>query len=707
MRSVFVGITAMLLTTGALAQEAPPRLAPQPVTDEYFGTKIVDRYRFIERMDPATVAWVKAQAAYTRRTLDSIPRRAALFQKMQEMAGAFGFVGAPEYAHDRLFYLERPPGADQSVLVVRDPDGTKKVLVDTPSIIKAQGHALAIDGFEPSRDGRFVALRMSEKGSEDSRLTIIDVSSGKTIAGPVRMGPFTATSWDEDGKSLFFTSLPNPATTAEVDRYKNMEVLHWRFGSDPKIVVSARQGLGPELKPEQILGFFIPRGTDRALLIVSDGVANEFEAWETSRTSAARGAAKWRRVASLEDEVTGIFGAADGLTFLTHKDSPGYKVTHASWAGTAKEARTILPEQPGIFFENMRGAKDGIYVAGRERLTGTVWRVSGGGRYERLKLPKIANIAALEAESDRDGALITLSGPATPDTTYQYQQASGFRDLRLERRPATFVPARFTVAEIEATARDGTKVPLLVLNLAGPRVPRPFLLDAYGAYGVVQTPLFYPTIVASVDAGVGHAQCGVRGGGEFGEAWRLAGKGANKPNSWRDAIVCAEALIAGGYTTAGQLAIRGASMGGIVVGRAVTERPELFAAAISAVGVSNPLRNETTAAGVGNVNEIGSVKKEQGFRDLLAMDSYQAVQDGKKLPPFLVTTGLNDPRVPPWQAAKFVARLQEAGDAAFLRVDEETGHGQGSTVSARMREQADIVAFILWHAGAEGWRPIP
>ena len=705
MRSVWLGLLIILLSPAAVAQDTPARLAAQPVTDVYHGHEVVDRFRFVEKMEPATLAWMRAQATHTRRTLDAIRPRAALLAKISKLANGFGFVGAPEYAGDRLFYLYRPAGADQSVLAVREADGTRRTLVDTPALIAARGHPLAIDGFEPSRDGRFVALRMSEGGSEDSRLTIINVATGMTIAGPVRMGPFTQTSWDEDGKSLFFARLPDPAATPEVDRYKNSEILYWRFGDEPRVVVSARSHLGPPLKPEQVLSIFTPRGTDHALLIVSDGVASEFEAWEAPRTDVAAGRASWREVASLQDAVTGIFGAADGLTFLTHKDAPGYKITRASWTGTAARARTILSEQPGIFFDTMRGGRDGIYVAGREKLSGAVWRIPTHGLPERLPLPKVASIANLEAESDRDGVLITLSGPATPDTTYAYNHGGGFRDLGLERRPASFDPGRYSVEQLDAVAADGTKVPMLVMTKTGPRTPRPFLITAYGAYGVVETPLFYPLIVAGVDAGIGHAQCGVRGGGEFGEAWRLAGKGANKPNSWRDAIACAQALIAGGYTTARQLAIRGGSMGGIVVGRAVTERPDLFAAAISAVGVSNPLRNETTASGISNANEIGSVTTRQGFHDLLAMDSYQAIRDGVKLPPFLVTTGLNDPRVASWQPAKFVARLQEAGDDAYLRIEEEAGHGHGSTLSARMREQADVITFVLWKTSAAGWTP--
>ena len=200
----------------------------------------------------------------------------------------------------------------------------------------------------------------------------------------------------------------------------------------------------------------------------------------------------------------------------------------------------------------------------------------------------------------------------------------------------------------------------------------------------------------------------MRGGGELGEAWRLGGKDANKPNTWHDAIACAETLIAKGYTTAAMLTVTGTSAGGIAVGRAATERPDLFAGAISRVGDSNSLRSETMASGPANVPEFGTVKDERGFRNLLAMDSYQAVKDDTDYPAFLLTTGLTDPRVAPWQAAKMAARLQEASsNPVLLRIEEEAGHGVGTTRSIRDAEEADIAAFVFWRAGVPAWQPRP
>jgi prolyl oligopeptidase len=233
------------------------------------------------------------------------------------------------------------------------------------------------------------------------------------------------------------------------------------------------------------------------------------------------------------------------------------------------------------------------------------------------------------------------------------------------------------------------------------------LLDAYGAYGISTLPFFSPRIVTLVGAGASYAECHVRGGGELGEAWRLGGKDANKPNSWRDFIACAEQLISDGYTTRALLTIQGTSAGGITVGRAATERPELFAAAVGRVGDLDALRSETMPSGPANIPEFGTVKDEQGFRNLYAMDAYQHVRNDAHYPAFLLTTGLNDPRVEPWEPAKMAARLLEVPRHApvLLRVEDAAGHGLGTTKSTRDAEDADIAAFVFWRAGVPEWQP--
>jgi prolyl oligopeptidase len=307
----------------------------------------------------------------------------------------------------------------------------------------------------------------------------------------------------------------------------------------------------------------------------------------------------------------------------------------------------------------------------------------------------------------RAGAIVALQGWVHPRAHYRYDPSGGtFTELHLDSGPA-FDAGRYQAAQLSAQAADGTRVPLSVITPRGAVQARPLLLDAYGAYGISNLPYFSPRIVSLVDAGGSFAECHVRGGGELGETWRLGGKDANKPNTWRDFIACAETLIKNGYTTRDMLTIQGTSAGGITVGRAATERPELFAGAVGRVGDLNALRSETQPSGPANIPEFGSFKDAQGFKNLLAMDAYQHVRNDTRYPAFLLTTGLNDPRVEPWEPVKMAARLMEVErhQPVLLRIEGAAGHGLGTTKSTRDAEDADIAAFVFWRAGVPDWQP--
>jgi prolyl oligopeptidase len=285
---------------------------------------------------------------------------------------------------------------------------------------------------------------------------------------------------------------------------------------------------------------------------------------------------------------------------------------------------------------------------------------------------------------------------------------------RARRLPWVAAPAvdvsGYASEELFATAPDGTRIPVSVVFKKG--TPRdgsaPTMIDAYGAYAISSDPYFAPRFLAWLERGGVWATAHVRGGGEYGRAWHEGGRLLTKPNTWRDLIAAAEMLIAQRWTRAERLSIRGGSAGGITVGRALTERPDLFSAVISQVGVSNALRAEFSQNGPPNVPEFGSVSTEAGFRGLVEMDAYGHVKDGERYPAVLLTTGVNDPRVDPWHAAKMTARLQAAsrsGKPVLMRVDYQAGHGLGSTRQQRDAEFGDVFAFALWQAGVAGFQP--
>ncbi len=337
-------------------------------------------------------------------------------------------------------------------------------------------------------------------------------------------------------------------------------------------------------------------------------------------------------------------------------------------------------------------------------------RLGRDGRVSEIALPFDGTIGALFTTAGEDGALMSLTGWLTPSAIWAASPDGRLADTGLTPRPAIDVSAYQTTRGF-ALAKDGTKIPFSLIYRKGLKRDgsTPAWISAYGSYGMAAyTPAFAGKTLALIDAGfiVGYAN--VRGGGEYGREWHKAGQLANKPNTWRDLIAVCEHLCAERWTAPERLAIGGRSAGGITVGRAMTERPDLFAAVIDGVGWSNPLRYVVEQNGYGEEPEWGAIADPAGYRALKSIDSYQAVKDGVAYPAVLLTTGVTDPRVAPFHVAKMTARLQAAtssGKPILLRVDYDAGHGVGSTRAQQDREAVDTHAFLLWRTGAPAYQP--
>jgi prolyl oligopeptidase len=328
-----------------------------------------------------------------------------------------------------------------------------------------------------------------------------------------------------------------------------------------------------------------------------------------------------------------------------------------------------------------------------------------------VKLPFDGDIAALAADVRVPGVIYEASAWTRFGGYYAFDPRTGrVRDTGLQPQGRYDHPDDLIATEVKVASHDGTLVPLSIVHRKGMPVDgsNPTVLMGYGAYGISQTPYFRPTWLPWFRRGGVIAFAHVRGGGEYGEDWYKAGYKATKPNTWKDAIACAQWLIANKVTSPSRLAIMGGSAGGIFVGRSITDRPELFAAAIDDVPVSDALRMEFSENGVPNIPEFGSVTTEDGFKGLYAMSSYHWVRQGIAYPAVLVITGINDPRVDAWQAGKMAARLQAASSSAkpvLLRADYDSGHGIGSTKQQAYDERADVLAFLFWQLGVPGFQP--
>jgi len=687
----------------------PPAPKSEPVTETLYGTTVTDPYRPFEKMGPETVDWMKAEGAYTRALFDAIKPRAALEKRIADFSGSFGFVQMYQRYGGRAFYEYRAPGSDNFDLMVSDKNGTRKLIDIAAMRAKNGDKPFAINYFTPSPDGSKVAAGISEGGSEEASITVYDAATGKAIAGPVDRANFGAESWSADSKTLYFNRLKLLAKTdPDTEKYRDANVEAWDLGHDPVRVLGNgspnKAAFGHDEAPVVVL---IP-GARYAAALGVNGVQNELRIDLTPASKPIRAQTEWKPFVTRDDDVTSLDMRGGEIFLLSHKDAPTFQVLSVKAGQPLSSAKVLVPVSSDRLVESIHAAKDALYVLTREGLYSHLLRIPAGTtKIEDVALPYNGTVSDVFTDPRIAGATFALESWNVPPTEYSYNPKTGkFADLQLGIHPA-FDPNEFTVSDLESKAKDGALVPLSLLQPKDAKNPGITLMQAYGSYGISLWPAFSPRAMSAVRQGISYATCHVRGGGERGEAWRLAGKDANKPNTWRDLIACAEDLIARGITTKDKLFIFSGSAGGITMGMAMIERPDLFAGVIDAVPATDTLRDEFTPNGPPNIPEFGTITNEQGFRNLYAMDSYQHVKDGVTYPPILITTGLNDPRVSPWEPAKFAARLLSSGtpNPVLLRVELDAGHGIGSTKTQNDELYADVISFILWRAGMADWQP--
>jgi len=715
-RRSLLGTTATVICWSAmgrvLAQERPPAARVAPVTESLFGTEVTDRYRWMEAKDAEWKTYALAQANYTAKVLNKIPGRADLLAAIERDTGAVTLVSSIQIGGPYLFTEVRPAGGELSKLFVRNGvDGKDRLLIDPDRFAKAGSHA-ALDWWSASPDGYHVAFGVSPGGSEQSILHILVTSSGTYLPETIDRTADASPSWLPDGTAFFYNRLQPGVSPDSVDyEQKSAAWLH-RLNSDPatdKKVMA--QGLAPSVSVADIdfPGIAATPGSDLAIGSLVSGVQNELTVFASSLTAAAMGEPEWRKVCDPDAMVTGVAVIGENIYLQTHKNASRYRIVKATRSNPSfANAVEVVPQSASVI-RSIVAARDGLYIQDLDAGLGGLRRLAEDGTITKIKLPFSGSVSALYADTLHDGAWFSLEGWVRPSVICYVDAGGNVTQTDIAPKPAIDVTP-YASEEITASAHDGVAVPLSVVYRADTKRDglAPLVLWAYGAYGITEDPGFAARWLPFLDQGGIFAVAHVRGGGELGEDWHLAGKKMTKPNTWRDMIACAEALTARHYTSKSKLAIMGGSAGGITVGRFMTERPDLAAVVIDAVGVSNPLRSEFSPNGPPNIPEFGTVKNEQGFKALYQMDAYQHVKEGVKYPSVLLTTGINDPRVEPWEPTKMTARLQAATASAnpiLLRIDTDAGHGIGSTRAQRDRETADTFAFVLWRTGDPRYQP--
>jgi prolyl oligopeptidase len=695
------------------ALAGPPKASVRPVTETLHGVAITDRYRWMETpADPEWTPYLMGQNAYARAVLAAIPGRDALAEKVGAVSGALAAIGQVQSAGPYIFTQLRPVGANTFKLYVREGVGGQDRLLVDPDTLATAGTHYSLDYWSASPDGKLVAYGASAAGSENSVLRFIETATGASLPESLDRAQFGPAQWSADGSGVFINRLKAGTKHGDTDHYLDSICWFHKVGTDPAGDVKVLgKGLDPAVDIPDIAFTLVASqpGCDVALGIVATGVQNELTIYASPLAPAMAGKPVWRKVCDPADDVTGIAVVGPDLYLLTHKDASRYRVLRTTTADPAfANAKVAAPEAPSVV-KALGGARDGVYVQTLNGGLSGLYRLAPDGRKTEVKLPFEGSIAFIATDPLADGCWFQIEGWVRPPVLCHAAPDGTVTVTDIAPKPAIDV-SPYDSVEVRVKARDGAMVPLSILYAKNLKRDgkAPLLLDAYGAYGLDQDAGFITRALPWLDLGGVFAVAHVRGGGELGEAWHLAGKGLTKPNTWRDAIDCALYLIAERWTGKGKIAVEGGSAGGIMVGRFLTERPDLVTVAISQVGVSNATRAEFSENGPDNVPEFGTVKDPDGFKGLLEMDAYQHVKDGTPYPAVLLTTGANDPRVAPWEAGKMTARLQAATSSKkpiILRVETDAGHGVGSTRKQRDDETADTYAFILWQTGDPRFQP--
>ncbi len=718
MRTIVSAFAAAAVLASATAAGAalpnPPDAKRVPVTDTYYGTAIADPYRWMEAGGPEFQAFLKAHNDRTRAILDAIPGRAAFAARLEALSETSNVSSGVVAHHGAYFYEKLPPGANSTKLFVRSGvGGAERVLVDPDAMA---GPRQAITYFSVSNDGSRVAYGLAAGGSENATVHVLDVATGSPLPDSSDRADFGVTSWTDDGKAFFYLKRQEvPAGASPLLKYLNVRTYRHVIGEPGSADVAVfGAGVNPSLTvpPTSFASLAVSPETQYLAGVLINGVSRFATVYMAPKSALANPATiPWQLVVRPEDKV--VNAAVHGTTIyaLTALNAPRFKLVKFDLPnGSLATATDVLPAGTRVI-DNLATASDAIYVLSREDGLGRITRVGYDGTVRDVPLPLNGSITGLVSEYDRPGFIAQLTSWTDTPLWYAYDaKANALTDTKLD--PPSPVDFSNVVAdEVKVPAADGTLIPLSIIHRRDMKLDgsNPTLLYAYGSYGISNGPTFSASRLAWFEHGGISAVAHVRGGGEYGEEWHLAGKDANKPRTISDFVDCARWMVAKGYTSPAKLGARGGSAGGITMGGAITTAPQLFAAVLDEIPVSDQLRIETTPNGPPNVPEFGSVKTEAGFKNLYATSAIHHVVKGTKYPAVMLTTGINDPRVDPWQAAKMTAALQDASTSAkpiLLRVDYEGGHGGiGGGRSQAVALTADEYSFLLWQFGDPAFQP--
>jgi prolyl oligopeptidase len=701
--------------TNTLANETrkgatPPPTRRVPVTDDYFGMKVTDNYRWLENMKDSTVVnWFKAQADYTNSFLDKIPGRDSLVESFKRL-DALTPVRISDIVrkNDRYFYKKLLPDEKVGKLYYRDGENGPETLLYDPGVDK-DGKPFSLNSFSASEDGKNVALEVTQGGAEVSRIYTINVDTKKIDSQSIypSNGLF---GWSPDNKGFLYLML-NSGDNKSMDLESNTRAMYHALGSVPsgdKEIFSKRKYPHLGLTSADVC-VTLYSDDFKYIIAAPSTVSNDITCFYAPAADLLNPVIPWKPLLQKSDHVTALAMDGDDVYMLTYQNAPQYKIIRSNLKNfSVADAKVVVPEGKDKI-TSMARSKDYLFLSYSDGINDGAKQYNlHSGELASVKLPiegcGLGGKVLIPYGIHSNDGYIELTSWKQPLTVYDYNADNQQTALSAFNVKANYPGMEdVAVVETEVPGHDGAMIPLSIIynNKVKLDGSANCLLRGYGAYGISLTPSFSILTLALVNKGVIFAVAHPRGGGEKGEAWYKAGYKTTKPNTWKDLISCAEYLIKNKYTSAGKLTGMGTSAGGITIGRAITTRPDLFGAAIDNVGCSNALRLENSPNGPINIPEFGTVKDSVESRALYEMDAFQHVKEGVKYPAVLCVCGWHDPRVIAWQPAKFAATLQYAtasGKPVLLDVNYDDGHFTEDK-SVTFKNFANMFAFCVWQTG--------
>lgn len=698
---ILAGVTAIGFAISASARPGLSYPETQTVDqkDDYHGTLVADPYRWLEddvRESSEVANWVEAQNAVTFAYLDQLPARDSIEKRLTELWN-FERFSVPTLRGDFYFYSHNNGLQNQNVVYRTHKLGNQadaEVVLDPNSW--SQDGTVALGGIELSPSGRYVAYGIQDGGTDWRVWHVKDMQTGKVMADELRWVKFSDIAWAADESGFYYSRYPEPDSGGEFQNLnKNMAVYFHRLGTSQTddALVYAR----PD-HPEW--GFQAETTENGRYLIITTwlGTDDRYRLEYIDLTEAPQ------KVVTLEDKFeagyTLIEAVGSQVYFLTTRGAPRTSVVKIDLSGNGPARwQEVIPEQDQVLDEASLVGGHLVLTYLQDAHARVAVHDLSGKHLRDVALPGLGSVAGFPNATTGTETHFSYSSLNRPTTVYRYDVKTGKTEPVLSPEVG-FNPDDFTISQVFYPSRDGTRIPMFIAHKKGVKLDgnNPALLYGYGGFNISLTPYFSVTRLAWMDMGGVFAIANLRGGGEYGEDWHKAGTKLNKQNVFDDFIAAAEYLISKRYTRPEKLAVQGGSNGGLLVGAVINQRPDLFGAALPAVGVMDMLRFHLFTAGRFWVDDFGSAENPEEFKALYAYSPYHNIKDGTEYPATLVTTADTDDRVVPGHSFKYIARLQQAQkgkDPVLIRIQTRAGHGSGKPTSMIIREYADMWAFLV------------